>query len=57
MIENESAGPMKRLFRTLGVFIADRRCRRRLRWEERRSHADMKALSAHTKRDIGWHDR
>jgi len=57
MIAEDPVGPMKRLFRTLGVFIADRRCRRRIRKEEYRSHADMKALSAHTKRDIGWHDR
>jgi len=56
MIGDNSVGPMKRLFRTLSVFIADRRCRRRVRKEEYRSHSDMKALSAHTKRDIGWHD-
>lgn len=57
MIEGETIGPIRRWFRTLGGFIADRKCQRRLRREERMSHADMRALPKHTKRDIGWFDR
>lgn len=57
MTQSETIGPIKRLLRSLGSLMAERRNRRWRRKHERLSQADMRALSAHTKRDIGWFDR
>lgn len=57
MVERRTIGPVQRMFRTLGALMAEKRMQRRRRKSERLTHSDLRALSDHTKRDIGWLDR